>query len=85
VTYALFSVILCLASTASAANIILSSVVTTVLNKLQLLLFTNHVQQVLGTLLLYARAVDSSMLPAISTLPSQQSHGTKATLEALTQ
>jgi hypothetical protein len=35
VTYALFSVILCLA-TASAANSILSNVVTTVLNKLQL-------------------------------------------------
>jgi hypothetical protein len=45
----------------------------------------NHIQQVLGTLLFYARAVDSSMLPAISTLASQQSHGTKATLEALTQ
>jgi hypothetical protein len=46
---------------------------------------THHVQQVLGTLLFYARAVDYSMLPAISTLASQQAHGTKATLEALTQ
>jgi hypothetical protein len=40
VNYALFSVILCLA-TASAANSILSNVVTTVLNKLQLLLLNS--------------------------------------------
>jgi hypothetical protein len=46
---------------------------------------TKHVQEVLGTLLFYARAVDSTMLPAIGTLASQQAHGTKATLEALTQ
>jgi hypothetical protein len=47
---------------------------------------TKHIQEVLGTLLFYARAVDSTiMLPAISTLPSQQAHGTKATLEAPTQ
>jgi hypothetical protein len=31
------------------------------------------------------RMVDSTMLPAIGTLASQQAHGTKATLEALTQ
>jgi hypothetical protein len=46
---------------------------------------TKHVQEVLGTLLFYARTVDSTMLPAIGTLASQQAHGTKATLEALTQ
>jgi hypothetical protein len=46
---------------------------------------TKHLQEVLGTLLFYARAVDSTMLPAIGTLASQQAHGTKATLKALTQ
>jgi hypothetical protein len=46
---------------------------------------TKHVQEVLGMLLFYARAVDSTLLPAIGTLASQQAHGTKATLEALTQ
>jgi hypothetical protein len=45
-----------------------------------------HVQEVLGMLQFYARAVDSTMLPpAIGTLASQQAHGTKATLDALTQ
>jgi hypothetical protein len=44
-----------------------------------------RVQEVLGTLLFYARAVDSTMLVAISTLASQQAHGTAATMEALTQ
>ena len=46
---------------------------------------TKHVQEVLGTLLFYARAVDSTMLTAIGTLASQQAHGTTATLTALTQ
>jgi hypothetical protein len=47
---------------------------------------TKCLQEVLGTLLFYARAVDSTMLPTISTLASQQAHGTKATtIEALTQ
>jgi hypothetical protein len=45
---------------------------------------TKHVQEVLGTLLYYARAVDSTMLVAIGTLATQQSHGTTATLAALT-
>jgi hypothetical protein len=44
-----------------------------------------HVQEVLGTLLFYAHALDSTMLPAIGTLASQQAHGTKAMLEALMQ
>jgi hypothetical protein len=44
-----------------------------------------HVQEVLGMLLFYARTIDSTMLPTIGTLASQQAHGTKATLEALTQ
>jgi hypothetical protein len=46
---------------------------------------TKHVQEVLGTLLFYARAVDSTMLTAIGTLASQQANGTTATLDALTQ
>jgi hypothetical protein len=45
---------------------------------------TKRVQEVLGTLLFYARAVDSTMLTAIGTLASQQAHGTAATLQALT-
>jgi hypothetical protein len=46
---------------------------------------TKHVQEVLGTLLFYARAVDSTMLVAISALASQQTHVTKTTLEGITQ
>jgi hypothetical protein len=44
-----------------------------------------HVQEVLGTFLFHARAVDSTMLVALNTLASQQSKGTRATLIALTQ
>jgi hypothetical protein len=46
---------------------------------------TKHLQEVLGTLLYYARAVDSTMLTAIGELATQQSTGTKHTMEALTQ
>jgi hypothetical protein len=46
---------------------------------------TKHLQKVLGTLLYYARAVDSTMLTAIGELATQQSTGTKHTMEALTQ
>jgi hypothetical protein len=46
---------------------------------------TKHIQEVLGTFLFYARAIDSTMLAAIGTLATQQAHGTKATLVALTQ
>jgi hypothetical protein len=46
---------------------------------------TKHVQEVLGTLLLYASAVDSTMLTAIGTLASQQANGTTAMLDAPTQ
>jgi hypothetical protein len=45
---------------------------------------TKHVQEVLDTLLFYARAVNSTMLPAIGTLASQQAYGAKTTLEVLT-
>jgi hypothetical protein len=42
-------------------------------------------QQVIGTLLYYARAVDNTMLVALGTLSSAQSTGTEATMEAVTQ
>lgn len=44
---------------------------------------TTRLQQVIGTLLYYGRAVDSTMLVALGTLASQQSKGTDATMEAL--
>jgi len=43
------------------------------------------VQEVIGVLLYYARAVDPTLLVALSTLATQQAHRTQATLEALTQ
>ena len=43
-----------------------------------------RVQEVLGTLLYYARAIDSTMLPAIGTLATQQSSPTTATMNAIT-
>jgi hypothetical protein len=42
-------------------------------------------QEVLGTLLYYARAVDYTMLPAIGTIATQQANGTAATMRAITQ
>jgi hypothetical protein len=46
---------------------------------------TKPVQEVLGTLLFYARAIDSTMLAAIGSIASQQAKGTKATMEAIIQ
>jgi hypothetical protein len=46
---------------------------------------TKRIQEVLGTLLYYARAVDSTMLAAIGELATQQTAGTKQTMEALTK
>jgi hypothetical protein len=43
-----------------------------------------RVQEVLGTLLYYARAVDSTMLVAIGTLATQQATPTEATMHAIT-
>ena len=43
-----------------------------------------RVQEVLGTLLYYARAIDSTMLAAIGTLATQQSSPTVATMKAIT-
>ncbi len=44
-----------------------------------------YLQQVIGTLLYYARAVDNTMLVAISTLSSVQATGTEATMTAVVQ
>jgi hypothetical protein len=44
-----------------------------------------RLQEVIGTLLYYARAIDSTMLVALGTLASAQSQGTKATALAITQ
>jgi hypothetical protein len=44
---------------------------------------TKRVQEVLGTLLFYARAIDSTLLAAIGELASQQAHGTAATMKGL--
>jgi hypothetical protein len=46
---------------------------------------TKRLQEVLGTLLFYARAIDSTMLAAIGSIASQQAKGTKATMEATIQ
>ena len=43
-----------------------------------------RVQQVLGVLLYYARAVDSTMLTAIGTIATDQATGTHATMKAIT-
>jgi len=40
-----------------------------------------HVQEVIGVLHHYARAVDSTLLKALGTLATQQANGTKATME----
>jgi hypothetical protein len=42
-------------------------------------------QEVLGTLLFCARAIDSTMLAAAGSIASQQAKGTKATMEAIIQ
>ena len=44
---------------------------------------TKRVQEVLGTLLFYARAVDPTMLVAIGDTATQQAKGTKATMQAI--
>jgi len=46
---------------------------------------TLKIQEVLGTLLFYARAIDSTLLTAIGELATEQAGGTKATMEKLTQ
>ena len=44
-----------------------------------------RIQQVVGTLLYYARAVDSTLRMALGTIASAQTKGTQATAEAVTQ
>jgi hypothetical protein len=44
-----------------------------------------RIQQVTGTLLYYARAVDATMLPALGTIAAQQSKATTATATAVHQ
>jgi hypothetical protein len=44
-----------------------------------------RILEVLGTLLFYARAIDSTMLTAIGELATEQSGGTKTTMEKLSQ
>ena len=44
-----------------------------------------RLQEIIGVLLFYARAVDSTMLVALGTLASAQSKGTEATAQAATQ
>jgi hypothetical protein len=43
------------------------------------------IQEITGTLLLYARAIDCTMLVALGTIASIQSKGTQATAQSLTQ
>lgn len=44
-----------------------------------------HLQEVISTLLYYARAIDSTMLNALGSIASAQAHGAKATDQAITQ
>jgi hypothetical protein len=44
-----------------------------------------RLQQIVGTLLFYARAIDTTMLVALGTLASAQSQGTEATAKAVTR
>mmetsp|Transcript_27292 Transcript_27292/g.38608 ORF Transcript_27292/g.38608 Transcript_27292/m.38608 type:complete len:116 (-) Transcript_27292:351-698(-) len=46
---------------------------------------TKKVQEIFSTLLYYAQAIDSTMLPAIGTLSTQQSAPTNKTMEGITQ
>ena len=44
-----------------------------------------HVQQVVGTLLYYSRAVDPTLAAALSAIAARQSQGTEAVIEACRQ
>jgi hypothetical protein len=46
---------------------------------------TKYVQAVAGTLLYYARAVDSTILPALSSLATKQAKPTQKTIEKIKQ
>jgi hypothetical protein len=44
-----------------------------------------RIQQITGTLLCYARAVDATLLVALRTIAAQQARGTATTAKAITQ
>ena len=44
-----------------------------------------HIQQVMGTILYYARAVDITVLMALSTIASEQATATKTTIKNMEQ
>jgi hypothetical protein len=44
-----------------------------------------HIQQIVGTLLYYLRAVDPTLAAALSTIVAQQSNGTQAVMDACKQ
>jgi hypothetical protein len=44
-----------------------------------------HIQRVIGSILYYARAVDLTVLMALSTIASEQAHGTKNTMRKTKQ
>jgi hypothetical protein len=46
---------------------------------------TNLVQQIIGVLLYYARAVDCTMLPALGSIAASQANPTQQTMETITQ
>ncbi len=45
-------------------------------------MYKRQLQEIIGTLLCYARAIDNTMLVALNELSSAQAHGTQATMEA---
>jgi hypothetical protein len=46
---------------------------------------TTRIQDVLGTLLYYARVVNSTMITAIGSIATQQANATTATMKSITQ
>jgi hypothetical protein len=46
---------------------------------------TTCIQEVLGTLLYYARAIDCTMITAIGSIATQLAHATTATMKSITQ
>lgn len=63
----------------------LQQYVTTITSPLLDIKQTKRVQEVLGTLLYYARAIDCTLVPAIGTIATEQSKATKLTMQAITK
>ncbi len=59
--------------------------VTTITSELLNAKDTKRVQEVLGTLLYYARAIDCTLVPSIGTIATEQSCATKLTMVAITK